>query len=168
MTTIAVRDGIVAFDSRITESTMICPDTVVKAMFFPKHQAIIAGAGTTSLIYRLFDKIMFMDALPWDTPNYDPKDLSLDESGMIALLADGRVYCIEQDGYCLTTGPFQSIGSGSVAAIAAMYMGASAIEAVKIAARCDTQTGGEVKFLDIRNLPARPTKVVPLRRKKAA
>jgi hypothetical protein len=42
MTTIAVRSGIVAFDSRITSSDGICIDRIEKAWISRRHQAIIA------------------------------------------------------------------------------------------------------------------------------
>jgi hypothetical protein len=45
MTTIAVRSGIVAYDSRITSSDGICIDRVEKAWLSIKHQAIIAVSG---------------------------------------------------------------------------------------------------------------------------
>jgi ATP-dependent protease HslVU (ClpYQ) peptidase subunit len=45
---------------------------------------------------------------------------------------------------------FWAIGSGAPYALAAMYAGASATEAVKIAAKIDTSTGLPVKTLKVK------------------
>lgn len=44
---------------------------------------------------------------------------------------------------------FHAIGSGRDFAIAAMYLGKSAVEAVKIAALFDSSTGNEVDFIEL-------------------
>ena len=44
---------------------------------------------------------------------------------------------------------FYAIGSGAMAAMAAMYMGASAAEAVRIASLVDQYTGGEIQVLEV-------------------
>jgi len=45
--------------------------------------------------------------------------------------------------------PFYAIGSGSKAALAAMHMGADAIKAVDIACKVDPHTGGEIQVFRI-------------------
>lgn len=62
----------------------------------------------------------------------------------------GQVFL--QEGYNApypVDGPFFAVGSGAEIAIGAMAMGASAEQAVKIAAMYDTQTGGKVTVLSL-------------------
>ena len=46
--------------------------------------------------------------------------------------------------------PFAAVGSGDMAALAAMHMGASPKEAVRVAAKVDSHTGGRVQSLKLR------------------
>ena len=51
--------------------------------------------------------------------------------------------------------PFIAIGSGAMAAMAAMYCGKNAIQAVQIASRCDTDTGGTVRHMRLEDTKCR-------------
>ena len=67
MTTIAIRAGVVAFDSRVCEDDgTIRPTTVRKAILSKRHRAIYAGAGWTSEISRAFRALDKMATLPWE------------------------------------------------------------------------------------------------------
>ena len=76
--------------------------------------------------------------------------------GIIACL-DGRVASLSADGILqwMET-DFMAAGSGNEIALGAMAMGATAEQAVEIAARFDVYTGGKIETLSLRS-PSRPT-----------
>ena len=58
---------------------------------------------------------------------------------------DGSIWCYEGLRWSPVIGTeFAAIGSGADYAIAALHMGASAKEAVRIAAKCNIHTGGRI------------------------
>lgn len=157
MTTIAVRNGIVAYDTRMTQGGLIHPQRFDKAVVSVKHQAIFAGAGVPGQILAMFRLLEQAHALPWEDPDLD---LSVcnewDNFEVMVLTKDGRIYNFEDNNWFYATGEFHACGSGSMAAISAMHAGANAIDAVKIAAKVDCNTGEPVKFIDINWIPERP------------
>lgn len=157
MTTIAIRNGIVAYDTRMTQNSLIHPQSFDKATVSVKHQAIFAGAGAPGQILAMFRALEQAHALPWEDPDIDLSFCSnWDNFELVIQMKDGRNYFLEDDKWYGCAGEFHACGSGSTAAIAAMHAGASAVEAVKIAAKVDCHTGGPVKFIDIAWIPERP------------
>lgn len=68
-------------------------------------------------------------------------------SDILVLTKKGDLYTYEDDiGICVQE-EFYAIGTGSYAAMAAMYMGATPEEAVEVACKVDIFSGGEVKCL---------------------
>jgi hypothetical protein len=161
VTTIAVRDGIVAADSWEThwsEEGGACRHTCTK--LFRKrvvegrraHDVIIATAGSTS------PGMIFVD---WYGSGKEIPRVLLDrESDFLCLVLTPKGL-FEVDEYFRPVQilePFYSIGSGSKAALAAMHCGRSAVEAVRIAARIDPYTGGRVISMKLDDQPARARK----------
>ena len=145
MTTIAYKDGVIAYDSRETLGTTIVDDDCDKCQASGGVQFFCTGS----------------------TPDYDAliaayfgeKSSVVIEAGGIAL-DNGVLWLL---GYSETTGfwkdrlrldnPF-AVGSGSSHALTAMDMGATAFQAVEMAMKRDSCTGGKIRTLTV---DARPT-----------
>jgi len=138
MTTIAYKDGIIAYDSRLTHGDIIKTDTANKK-------------------YDINGVSFFCSGSPSDIPQFvnwwftgeNPDDISLS-----AFVYDGKLW---QAGTNNTDGPWKTIldvpyaiGSGMDFAIGAMDMGASAKEAVQVASKRDIYTGGKIKEFRVR------------------
>jgi len=139
VTTIAYRDGILAADSLVTLG-----DTKVHGSFQKIRRIddyLIGTAGGVA------DSERFIQWLKAGGEDECPK------GSYSALIIDPRGRLREIESGSLLPRPrnakFAAIGSGAPYAIAAMWAGATAIEAVKIAAKIDTSTGLPVKSLKI-------------------
>lgn len=146
MTTIAYKDGVLAADSRLTVDhgsgarVHFCRKLFRKKITEGKKtfEVIVATAGEASSGMVFFD---------WYGTGKPIPEVLLHLGGdftCLVLRPDGLfefdVYCraekIEEDQY--------AIGSGAMAALAAMRCGKSALEAVRIAAQIDLYTGGRI------------------------
>jgi ATP-dependent protease HslVU (ClpYQ) peptidase subunit len=158
MTCIAVRNGIVAFDSRITSSDGICVDRVEKAWISVKHQAIIAVCGTVAKGASAARYLESKTKLPWDNKNFDPATMpDLDDATQIMFfMKDGRAFIVEQKGWIESKAPFWAMGSGCQAALVAMECGADAEIAVELAIQFDHLSGPPVNTLSLADIPERP------------
>jgi ATP-dependent protease HslVU (ClpYQ) peptidase subunit len=68
----------------------------------------------------------------------------MDETEAVFLSA-GKIVVFEQSHYGYeVTDPFVAIGSGAAAALGALYVGATPVEAVRAAAKVDPYTGGRI------------------------
>ncbi len=135
MTTIAYKDGVIAYDSRRTCDGRIITDSADKKRERDGH--VFFGTGSTSDIMNLMDA--FFGA-------------NIEEAGnsQVLVVHDGRVTEIIWSEGRLFKYPVDhdyAIGSGSDNAITAMDMGATAAEAVEMAMKRDTGTGGQVRLL---------------------
>lgn len=143
MTTIAWDGKTLAVDSRMTGGAVIRSENAVKLhrIEMSGEPVWLAGCGEMNDILL---------ALEWyrEGSRRDAKpDLS---DGFAALILRGgrayRVECalIEWD----VAAPFAAAGSGVELALGAMAMGATAVEAVKIAARFDPGTNDRIRSTD--------------------
>lgn len=99
---------------------------------------IIATAGESS------PGMVFVD---WYGTGKPVPDLFLHLGGDFLCLVLTPSGLFEYDVYCrgeLIEEEFYAVGSGSMAALAAMHCGKSAIDAVRVAARIDSFTGGRI------------------------
>jgi len=146
MTTIAYRDGILAADSRLTVDhgcgarKHTCRKLFRKRVGEGKkaHDVIIATAGESS------PGMVFVD---WYGSGKPPPDIFMHLGGDFLCLVLSPEGLFEYDVYCRgepIEEEFYAVGSGSMAALAAMHCGKSAVDAVRIAARIDSFTGGRV------------------------
>lgn len=149
MTTIAIRDGVVAYDTRATINDVMCPDEVDKAWISARHKVIFFGAGDGANVRAMVQALEKRRALPWARASrWKADDLPpLNGSPFGALSRGGRLYMIEDFGWTESTGRFWAFGTGAPAALGAMHMGASARRAVEIAIRCDPHSGAPVRIL---------------------
>lgn len=140
MTTIAYKDGVIAYDSRITLGTIIETDTYEKLVEREGVKFVLTGA--TADFSRLIECF------------FGAKHRNVDCS---AIAFDGQaIWCLghnNRDGFWKTPLSHSSVyamGSGMPHALTAMDMGATAAEAIEMAKKRDTCTGGTVRTVVIR------------------
>jgi hypothetical protein len=152
VTTIAFDGKTIAADSRETHGSddggslkMVCAKLFRKRVGEGRkaHDVIIATAGESS------PGMLFVD---WYGSGREiPKMLQLAIADFVCLvLTPTGLY--EADGYCHLVkrdDTQYAIGSGAKEALAAMYCGKSAAEAVRIAARIDPYTGGRIVSMSL-------------------
>lgn len=71
------------------------------------------------------------------------------EDGTGFVVSEGAAVCFGTSGCWSVSEPFYTLGSGYPIALGALAMGATAKQAVEIAARFDTTTGGEITALSL-------------------
>lgn len=138
MTTIAYKDGVIAYDSRRTCDGRIVTDSADKKRERDGHAFF--GCGSTSDILNLIDAF-FGENIKGEC---DAQVIVVFEGCVAEIIwSEGRLfnYPIDHD---------YAIGSGSDNAITAMDMGATAVEAVEMAKKRDTGTGGLIRTLTIK------------------
>lgn len=135
MTTIAYRSGIICCDSRATEGDTIITDRCRK--YFKRNGWRFWLAGATSQFAQFVI----------DCASDSAKTTARDVHGFAVMGGDVfRVDCIGgRVNFDRITEEYDAIGSGQAFALAAMDAGATACEAVKIAAKRDPGTGGRVR-----------------------
>lgn len=141
MTTIAYRNNVIAFDSRITADDTILYDDFDKSRTVDGVTFVICGelSGYDDLIAAYF-------GTKPAAPNTDNAALVVDS---------GKIWCIGigEDGACwrspvMLDRPY-ALGSGSAYALAAMDLGVGAADAVQCAKARDPFSGGLVRTISI-------------------
>ncbi|WP_025126463.1 proteasome subunit beta [Pseudomonas sp. PH1b] len=140
MTTIAYKDGVIAYDSRATRGTVITDDDCEKLQECKGVRFLCTGATCDfdALIAGYFGE-------------HSPSPV--EASGYA--IANGSLWMIGHDDKTgpwktrLSLGNADAIGSGSPFALTAMDMGATAEEAVGMAAKRDSCTGGKIRTVRI-------------------
>lgn len=135
MTTIAMNKSGVAFDSRITMGNLIVSDNYMKAKEKDGYIFILAGC-----VSSMVDFI--------DTFFSDGEHEEWDAGGLV-ITPEGRVLIVEGDtSYFEWDGEFPyADGSGATAALMAMKLGLSPVEAIEEVMKVDNCTGGEIHFI---------------------
>jgi ATP-dependent protease HslVU (ClpYQ) peptidase subunit len=138
MTTIAYKDGVIAYDSRETLGSTIMDDDCEKCQTSGGVQFLCTGSTPDypALIAGYFGEVV--------TGSVEASGLAIDD-GVLSLIGHDRKTGFWKDQLRLDN-PF-AIGSGSHFALTAMDMGATAAEAVEMAKKRDTSTGGLVRTL---------------------
>ena len=130
MTTVAVRDGVMACDSRLTGGFISsAPGKVVVG-----RDCIVGFCGPYASGYT---GALWLAGELNDRPETD----SGDDNEFIVLRRDGIWLADHILRMAPIKGKFWATGSGGMAAMAAMHMGASALDAVKIAIKLDEGSG---------------------------
>lgn len=141
MTTIAYKDGVIAYDSRSTMGDLISDDSTNKAKHDQGVFFVLTGAAS--------DYPAFIE-------NYHAKRMITRCGSAALVLDDGSLYYTggnKEDGFFrhhITTDKVFAIGSGQDHAFTAMDMGATAVEAVRMAAKRDAGTGGRIRSYKIK------------------
>jgi 20S proteasome alpha/beta subunit len=139
MTTIAWRGDTLAADTLATCGNL-------RDGYMSKIQRIrgflVAGAGSVPIYLRFVDWVA--SGMRGESPY-----IGSEYNGNGLLITPEYALCFSRLGPWRITTPFYSIGSGWELALGAMEMGASAEEAVRIAMRWDTGSGGEIMTLKL-------------------
>jgi ATP-dependent protease HslVU (ClpYQ) peptidase subunit len=146
MTTIAVTRRHVAWDSQLTvndDEKLASPDDKVIA----RDGIIYALAGDVIDVDNLIDYLA------------DPKSKPPRGGWEALIIRRGRIsFMNAASPYLVTVKAPIALGSGAKFARGAMLAGASAADAVKIAAECDPQTGGPIYYMTISDITGRARK----------
>jgi len=135
MTTIAVKDGIVAYDSQIVNGSNI------STLNFDKHKTDRDGnhyflSGTVGDYQKFINRI----------DNVECSAIFVSKDG----LTIKEIHYNKNDGYFdMLPSETHSIGTGETYAMGAMDAGATAKQAVKIAKKRDLYTGGKIRTFKI-------------------
>ncbi|WP_214510545.1 proteasome subunit beta [Pseudomonas brassicacearum] len=140
MTTIAYKDGVIAYDGRQTRSGAIVSDDCSKCQLVDGVSFLLSGTvcDEKALIAAYFG-----------TPSPVPVECSgyvVDGGKLMMVGHDDKTGIWKQD---LDLDNPDAIGSGAPYALAAMDMGASAEDAVRAAMKRDIYTGGAIGTLVI-------------------
>ena len=140
MTCIAYKNGVIAYDSQITCGSTITYDDYEKCHEVKGVRFVMCG--------KTSDYTALQDAY-FGTSVTKEVDAS-------AIVADGEgIWCVGasvEDGFWkrpIPASAIYAIGSGADLAITAMDMGATAYQAVQMAAKRDTGTGGTIRTVII-------------------
>lgn len=137
MTTIAYKDGVIAYDSRTTAGDLITSEDSDKSHFEDGRLFFICGATS--------DRMRLVNLYLGKSEDAKKNDCSA------FVIDDGKLYLIAvdpDDGLWVQPMPldkWHSIGSGSNFALTAMDMGADAKTAIKMAIKRDCKTGGKIR-----------------------
>lgn len=146
MTTIAFDGSIFASDSRIS-GHFIDQHGFDKIRVVEQHgkTLVVSGCGELQLLCAFF---AYMQGEIEEFP------LSADNefSAMVYNVDDQKLILYENRMIPITIYPPYAIGSGSDFAMGAMLAKCNAKEAVQIAAKLDSATGGDIKFIDTNTL----------------
>jgi ATP-dependent protease HslVU (ClpYQ) peptidase subunit len=144
LTTIAIKDGVVASDSQVTGNFKFkCNNKIRRVKSGPYKGYVFCASGRFDLLDRAMAQV--------ESGEFSPLCAGDDEDGgAYVLVGPRRVYCLEADKMI----PFQvsrmfATGSGQQFAMAAMLAGKSAADAVRIAAKLDPFTSGPVRTLAV-------------------
>lgn len=143
VTTIAYRDGVLAADSLATIGDTKAHGSYQKIRRIGDY--MVGAAGSVAASEEFINWLLKHgddDDLP---PKGQYSALVIDAKGRVREIESGSILPVPRNA------KFYSIGSGAPYALAAMYAGASAAEAVKIAAKIDTSTGLPVKILVLKD-----------------
>lgn len=137
MTTVAYSDGVMAWDSKLTSDHM---SYGLKGLKDVDAGVIVAGCGDA---YAMFAMINWLLTGKEGDP---PRCSREDDFALLLLWKDGLLESMDRRGRLMPLNPREqyAIGSGGMAAKAAMLCGATAEGAVEIAGKCDPYTGGAV------------------------
>lgn len=141
MTTIAYRSGILAADGYTCAGDAILEQSAQK-IFRLKDGGLCAGTGRRALTLNYRN---WLNGEVAERPSLVSCTERKDDAEVLVVRPNGAVELHTPDGAYELDGEFVAIGSGEVAAIAAMHMGADAVKAIEIASKCDGFTGGVIR-----------------------
>jgi len=159
MTTIALKDNILACDTQITADDVKynCSSKIT----IVRNDLVIAGSGDSNEILKL--EKFFREFPDWEE-NLDKKP-KIRASVDCILISKGKPYTIYKDGFPDPMGhPFIASGSGWKFAMAGMHLGLSAVDAVKLASEFDVYTNDRIRYINVAELQG-STKETPKRKR---
>lgn len=147
MTTIAVRAGKMAADSRVTYET-----EAGGVLHFRTEKIFRVGRDIVGLAGESEPGLIFLDWYKAGAALKDRPGVLIDGEADFTALVLTRKGLFEYGKYCRAERvfePFYAIGSGSKAALGAMHMGADAARAVRIACKIDPYSGTPIVVMEL-------------------
>lgn len=138
MTTIAYRNGVLAGDTMESFDRTIMPYAVRKVFRLPDG-TLLGATGTAEACEVVRRALAKGSPLP-----------KLEDVEAVRVFKANHIEVFEGHLWRRVHAPFYALGSGCDVALAAMYAGATAREAVAIAVKMDTATGGRVQTVALR------------------
>jgi len=135
----------IAFDGRTLAADTLTTDNWGLKGYTCKillgNNFVAGGSGSLSQILKWFDNAKnTSDIIEYGYPDYEK-----DENGpSFLLVTNGQLYTHIEGLFLPNARPYHAVGSGRDYALAAMYCGKTAEEAVHIAMKFDNGTGGSV------------------------
>lgn len=143
MTTIAYKDGVIAYDSRCTQGGTICDDNHDKHHKVGGTHYFVAGVTSdVPLLIQLHQGKIESAPAGSEASAIIVRGTEVSTAGIDK---DGRLWCCSE-----RPGITVAIGSGEQHALTAMDMGADAKTAVKMAAKRDIYTGGRIRTFKVK------------------
>ena len=134
MTTIVYRAGVLASNTRMSSGDWIGTGRAVKVRRLDDG-TLIGFTGNYAVASVAADQVAAGGEIP----------KTGDGARVIRIKSDGSIVIFEDDAkHDLSGADFYAWGSGSIPALGALYAGASAEDAVRIAMLVDPNTGGDV------------------------
>jgi hypothetical protein len=135
MTTIVYRDGVLAADRRMLRHGWLSGGTAQKV--FRRDDGTLLGI--------CGDFAAGMALVEWMLSGQKGDQPKPDDTTLLVVEPSGRVMIYEGGGaHPVGEPPFWAIGSGFPAALGALHMGATAVQAVEIASKIEPNTGDGV------------------------
>lgn len=151
MTTIAANRKMMAADRKVTdENGLRTARKIVRV-----GDAIVGCAGTCSLTIAFLAYLEVMATCDHDEVAEKPRVGKDDSLSALILTPLGLFVCDESFEIEEILDDFYAVGTGAKAALAAMHLGCSPIEAVEIACRVDPDTGGPIDVMGFGVAPGR-------------
>lgn len=146
MTTITFRDGVIAGDTMMSHGDTPITMPGIKVFFAGQFAVGLSG----DLRYMPLVKRWVEAGFPLD--DHDFSRLWEDDWDCLVMNPDGQVFLPFADALYPITNQFFALGSGRDIALGALSMGASARQAVEIAARWDKHTNGIIESISVADL----------------
>lgn len=143
MTTICFKDGILAADRQAThhDSAFFAVTKIHRI-----NGCLVGGAGSAD-VYQSMINWFQEGAKDEDFPSIQSET---NDATMVVISPDGRVMVYDRTPHpVIIENEFFALGSGRDFALAAMHLGCSAEEAVKVASMFDTNSGNGVTVLKL-------------------
>jgi hypothetical protein len=148
MTTIVYRDGVLVADGRSCAGEWMLPNRPRKIVRLPDG-TLATGSGEA---VRIEAFMRWSRAMVFGLKSDSAPDMGDDARGIL-ILPDGKVRVFEGNGwYDEDAAPFYAWGRGMPVALGALYMGATAEQAVEVACRVDPSSGGEIQVERLRRV----------------
>lgn len=144
MTTLAYKDGVIAYDSRATQGSLIVDDDISKRVTCNGVEFFFCG--NPAQIPELIDAYFQPEVSVPSNANIGAFAYDTQAKTLTTIGADGEVIHkldVRKDTH-------YAMGSGMEFALAAMDLGLSAKDAVKAAAKRDAMTGGKIKVYKLK------------------
>lgn len=149
MTTIVADRRMMAADRRVTDDSGVRHGKKIVRM----GDAIIGCAGTSSVCVAFMRYLSTLIECGDDEEATRPTLGKDEELSVLILTPDALYVCDESCEFEEITDSFYAVGSGSKAALAAMYLGCDPIRAVEIASLVDSYTGGPIDAIGFGSPP---------------